>query len=139
VGFGTGALLSSSEPASPALGPQADARPAPAPLAARPPRVPEQALQTDAGTPATPPVAVDAAPTAPRDAAPAAADTERARKEQRQRIDRAMAQGRLDDARRELEDFVMRYPEDKTGPQLLESVKVLQSKLGAGQPGPDKR
>jgi hypothetical protein len=147
LGLGAGAWLSSGgPPTSPALGPRTDVRPTPAPSPAPvvpAPPVPEPVAQADAGAPVAPSPAVDAAPAAPaasavRDAAPATADAPSPRLEQRRRIRRALDQGRLDEAQRDLEDFVRRYPDDAEGARLLENVKVLQSKLG-GQAKPGTR
>jgi eukaryotic-like serine/threonine-protein kinase len=134
VGFGTGAFLSRGDPpASPDLGSRAaDARPpfvaAPvAPALPVPAPAPEPA-PVDAAAPATP--AVDAARAAARDAAPLAPDSRRAREEQWRRIELAHGKGGLDEARRELEDYVKRYPDDKRGAELLENLKAMPPGLG---------
>jgi eukaryotic-like serine/threonine-protein kinase len=137
VGFGVGAYLSDgAPPVSSALGPQEDARAAPAPAPVAPPPVPPPVTQIDAAVPPAPAVAADAASAAVRDASPPARDAQPSRAEQKRRIQRALDQGRLDEARRDLEDFVRRHPDDQEGPRLLEYLKATQAGLGGeGKPG----
>jgi TolA-binding protein len=89
---------------------------------------PQPAIAVDAA-----PVAQhDAAPVARRDAAPAV-EREGAQKDQWQRIRRHLLNGRLEEAKRDLEDYVQRYPADKEGLKLLEYVKATQAGLKRGR------
>jgi eukaryotic-like serine/threonine-protein kinase len=143
VGLGAGAFMSSGEPpASQALGPQSDAGPPATRLRApaTTPAIPVPAVQVDAGAPVAPAVAVDAAPVAQHDAAPVArrdatpaVEREGAQKDQWQRVRRHLLNGRLEEAKRDLEDYVRRYPADKEGPTLLEYVKATQAGLKRGR------
>ncbi|HEY3358210.1 MAG TPA: protein kinase [Polyangia bacterium] len=95
--------------------------------------------QRDAGAAARPAPPDAAAAAVQRDAAPSPADLRRARAQQWTRIHRSLAEGNIEQGRKDLEDYAKRYPDDENAEQLLEHLRSWSpGRPGGFQGAPDE-